>query len=85
MNAPGQTKSEDIFKVENPDMPVDRREHRVIPKLVHTATAACELESKVLLRKKNVIGSKIGSKTERIYQPYIQDWELPFLLDLLSR
>ena len=46
----------------NPDMPVDRIEHMVIPNLEHTATTACELESKVLPRKENVIGSKIDSK-----------------------
>ena len=63
-------------------MPIDRREHMVIPNLVHTATAACELESKVLPRQKNVIGPKIDSKAGKIYRLCIQNRELPFLVDL---
>ena len=66
----------------NPDLRVARREHMVIPILVHTAAAACELESKVLPRKKNVIGPKIDSKAGKICWLCIENRELPFLVDL---
>ena len=63
------------------DLRVARREHMVIPILVHTAAAGCELESKVLPTEENVIGPKIDSKAGTSYRLCIQNRELPFLVD----
>ena len=64
----------------NPDVRVDRREHRVKPILVHPAAAACKLESKVLIRKENAIGNRSKNRFQNRFQNWFQSrYELPAL------